>query len=302
MKEADLERVMTDFVEGRFDVLCATAIIESGLDIPRANTIVVHRADMFGLAQLYQIRGRVGRSRERAYCYLLTPPPSRMTDEARSRIEALERFTELGSGFHVASLDMEIRGAGDILGAEQSGSVSQVGLDLFLHMLEEAIAHLRGEPVVHEVDPEINVDLEVYIPEDYIDDVGLRLSFYKRLASAEDEATVHEISDEMEDRFGRLPRAATALVRVMALKPALRKLCALGCEANPRRVTLHLREDTPLDPAKVMSAIAASGGALSLTPDMKLTRRFADAEEPADAVDRIDQLLTELGKLWKDDA
>ncbi len=300
MKEGELERVMTDFVEGRFDVLCATAIIESGLDIPRANTIVVDRADIFGLAQLYQIRGRVGRSRERAYCYLLTPPPSRMTDEARSRIEALERFTELGSGFHVASLDMEIRGAGDLLGAEQSGSVSQVGLDLFLHMLEEAIAHLRGEPVVHEVDPDINVDLEVYLPEEYVDDVGLRLSLYKRLASAEDEATVNEIAEEMEDRFGRLPRPATALVRTMALKPALRALCALGCEATDKRVTLHLREDTPLDPQKVMSAIAQSGGALALTPDMKLTRRFSDVEKPGDAVDRIDQLLTELERMKKD--
>jgi transcription-repair coupling factor (superfamily II helicase) len=294
---------MTDFVEGRFDVLCATAIIESGLDIPRANTIVVDRADIFGLSQLYQIRGRVGRSRERAYCYLLTPPPSRMTDEARSRIEALERFTELGSGFHVASLDMEIRGAGDLLGAEQSGSVSQVGLDLFLHMLEEAIAELRGEPVVHEVDTEINVDVETYLPDDYVDDVGLRLSFYKRLASAADEAAVNEISEEMEDRFGRLPRPATALVRTMALKPALRAARALGCEATPRRVTLHLREDTPLDPPKVMSVIAASGGALSLTPDMRLTRRFGDEEKNGDAIDRIDQLLTELRrKMWKDDA
>jgi len=302
MKEGELERVMTDFVEGRFDVLCATAIIESGLDIPRANTIVVDRADIFGLAQLYQIRGRVGRSRERAYCYLLTPPPSRMTDDARSRIEALERFTELGSGFHVASLDMEIRGAGDLLGAEQSGSVAQVGLDLFLQMLEETIAQLRGEPVVHEVDPEINVDLEVYLPESYIDDVGLRLSFYKRLASADDEAAVHALGEEMEDRFGRLPRPATALVRSMALKPALRALRAFGCEANSKRVTLHLREDTPLDPAKVMSAIAASGGALKLTPDMKLTRRFGESEEAGDAVDRIDQVLTELGKMWKDDA
>ncbi|MBW2461176.1 MAG: transcription-repair coupling factor [Deltaproteobacteria bacterium] len=301
MKEGKLERVMTDFVEGRFDILCATAIIESGLDIPRANTIIVDRADIFGLSQLYQIRGRVGRSKERAYCYLLTPPPGRMTDEARSRIEALERFTELGSGFHVASLDMEIRGAGDLLGGEQSGAVTQVGLDIFLHMLEEAIAQLRGEPVVHEVDPEINVDLEVYLPEDYIEDVGLRLSFYKRLASAEDEQVVHELGTEMEDRFGRTPRPATALLRSMALKPALRALRVLGCEATSTRVTLHLKEDTPLDPAKVMSAIAASGGALKLSPTMKLTRRFGDHEKEGDSIERIDQLLTELAPMLKDD-
>jgi transcription-repair coupling factor (superfamily II helicase) len=151
MSEAVLERMMTDPIEGRYDVLCATAIIESGLDIPRANTIIIDRAETYGLSQLYQLRGRVGRSRERAYCYLVAPPPNAMGDEARLRVAALERFTELGSGFKVASLDLELRGAGDVLGAEQSGAVSSVGFDMFLKMLEEAIAELRGEVVTHDL-------------------------------------------------------------------------------------------------------------------------------------------------------
>ena len=176
MNEALLERVMTDFIEGRYDVLCATAIIESGLDIPRANTIIIDRADTYGLSQLYQLRGRVGRSRERAYCYLVAPPPAAMSDEARMRIAALERFTELGSGFKVASLDLELRGAGDVLGAEQSGAVSSVGFDMFLKMLEEAVAEVRGDVVTHEIDPELNLETPLLLPDDYMEDVGVRLS------------------------------------------------------------------------------------------------------------------------------
>jgi transcription-repair coupling factor (superfamily II helicase) len=296
MKEGALERVMTDFIEGRYDVLCSTAIIESGLDIPRANTMLIDRADMFGLAQLYQLRGRVGRSRERAYCYLLTPPPQRLTDEARFRIEALERFTQLGSGFHVASLDMELRGAGDLLGAEQSGSVASVGLDLFVHMLEDAVAQLRGEPNVHEVDPELNLDLEHYLPDDYIDDVGLRLSFYKRFASAPDAGAIEELAGEMEDRFGPPPPAARQLVRAMHLKPALRRIRALGCEATAQRVTFHLKEDTPLSPARVMGLVSQPRSPWKLSPDMKLTRRFEDEPEH-DAVDRAHVALDALQAL-----
>ena len=147
MSESALEETMLDFVDGRYDVLASTAIIESGLDIPRANTMVIDRADLFGLAQLYQLRGRVGRSKERAYCYLVVPPTNAMTDESRSRIEALERHTELGSGFQIASLDLEMRGAGDLLGGEQSGNVAGVGFDRFCRMLEDAVHEMKGEEV-----------------------------------------------------------------------------------------------------------------------------------------------------------
>ncbi len=224
-----LEETMLDFVEGRYDVLVATAIVESGLDIGRANTMIIDRSDLFGLAQLYQLRGRVGRSKERAYCYLVVPPQNAMTDEARSRIEALERHTELGSGFQIASLDLELRGAGDLLGGEQSGNVASVGFDLFCQMLDDAVHELRGEVVVHEVDPELSFDATAMLPEDYVGDVGVRLSLYKRLASAVDEGHVAEIASEMEDRFGPPPEDARRLVQLMALKTELRRLRVLGC-------------------------------------------------------------------------
>ena len=301
MAEGALEKVMTDFVDGRFDVLCATAIIESGLDIPRANTMIIDRADTFGLSQLYQLRGRVGRSKERAYCYLVSPPPSTMTDEARARIEALERFTELGSGFQVASLDMELRGAGDLLGAEQSGSVAAVGFEMFVHLLEDAVAELKGEPVIHDVDTELTLDVEQYLPDDYVEDVGLRLSLYKRLSGAEDEQDVQEIAQELEDRFGPPPPPAMAFVRAMSLRPRLRAYKVLGCEATSDRVTLHLREDTPLDPAKVMRLVAQPQSPWKLTPDMKLTRRFS-AQESGDAIEHASDVLRALAATLKDDA
>ncbi len=296
MSEAALERAMLDFVDGKFDVLCATAIIESGLDIPRANTMIVDRADMFGLAQLYQLRGRVGRSRERAYCYLVVPPEAQMTDESRARIEALERHTELGAGFQIASLDMELRGAGDLLGAEQSGAAATVGFDLFCQMLDDAVAQLRGEEIVHEVEPDLSFDVDALLPEAYIDDVGVRLSLYKRLASASDEAEVGELGAEMEDRFGPPPPEAKNLVELMRLKTELRRLRVLGCEASARLVTLHLRQDTPLDPAKVMQLVGKRGSPFKLTPDMRLSRRFAEGERPS-GLAAADALLAELAAL-----
>ncbi len=297
MAEGPLERVMVDFVDGKYDVLCATAIIESGLDIPRANTILIDRADLLGLSQLYQLRGRVGRSRERAYCYLIVPPEAAMTDESRARIEAIERHSELGSGFHVASLDMELRGAGELLGAEQSGVAATVGFELFCQMLDDAVHELRGEPVVHEVDPDLSFDVEALLPESYVEDVGVRLSLYKRLSSAEDEATVDELASELEDRFGPPPEEARRLVDLMRLKTELRRLRVLGCEASASRVVLHLREDTPLDPAKVMALVQRRGSPFRLTPDMRLSRRF---EGERDGIRATERLLTELAPCRRD--
>jgi transcription-repair coupling factor (superfamily II helicase) len=296
MSETSLEETMLDFVEGRYDVLVSTAIIESGLDIPRANTMIIDRADLFGLAQLYQLRGRVGRSKERAYCYLVVPPPNAMTDESRSRIEALERHTELGSGFQVASLDLELRGAGDLLGGEQSGNVASVGFDMFCRMLDEAVHEMRGLEVEHDVDTDLTFDVEALLPEDYVTDVGVRLSLYKRLASAADEAHVGEIAAEMEDRFGPPPEEARRLVKLMALKTELRRLRALGCEANGRVVTLHLREDTPLDPAKIAALIRKTKGLWKLTPDMRLSRRF----DAGDGLTNAETTLAELTACARD--
>ncbi len=295
-----LERTMLDFVAGEYDVLVATAIIESGIDIARANTILIDRADLFGLAQLYQLRGRVGRSSERAYCYLLVPPPAQISDESRSRLEALERHTELGSGFAIATLDLELRGAGELLGAEQSGFTASVGFDLFCQMLEEATRELRGEPVVPEVEPELSFDVEALVPEDYVADVGVRLSLYKRLASAADEGEVAEIAAEMEDRFGEAPREAQRLVELMRVKTELRRLRVLGIEATARTVRLHLREDTPLDPARIGVLVGRRGSPYQLTPDGRLTRRFTDPPLPADGIAAADAVLHELADCVQD--
>jgi transcription-repair coupling factor (superfamily II helicase) len=261
--------------------------------------MLIDRADLFGLAQLYQLRGRVGRSKERAYCYLVVPPPNAMTDDARSRIEALERHTELGSGFHIASLDLELRGAGDLLGAEQSGNVASVGFDMFCRMLEQAVQEMRGEEVHQEVDTDLSVDVEALLPEDYVTDVGVRLSLYKRLASAIDEAHVADIAAEMENRFGSPPEAARRLVQLMALKTELRRLRALGCEANARVVTMHLRDDTPLDPAKVAALVRGSRGAWRLTPDMRLVRRFDETVPPRDGIANAEAVLGEIADCLK---
>ena len=294
MGEAALEKTMLGFVQGEFDILASTAIIESGLDIPRANTMIIDRADLFGLAQLYQLRGRVGRSNERAYCYLLVPPASQMTEESRLRVEAMERHSELGSGLQVAKLDMEIRGTGDLLGAEQSGVVESVGFDLFCEMLEEATRELKGEEIVHAVDPELSFDVEALLPAEYVSDIGLRLSLYKRLSSALDEGDIQDLAREIEDRFGRPPGEARRLFELMRLKTHFRDLRVLSCEASKSAVTLHLREDTPLDPARLMSLVVQKGSAFRLTPEGRLTRRAQPHENVTSGLALAGKVLEEL--------
>ncbi|HSU38077.1 MAG TPA: TRCF domain-containing protein, partial [Polyangiaceae bacterium] len=294
LSEDVLERTMFGFVGGDYDVLVATAIIESGLDIPRANTIIIDRADMLGLSQLYQLRGRVGRARERAYCYLLVPPPSQLSDEARQRLEALERFSELGSGFQLATLDMELRGTGDLLGGEQSGFAATVGFELFCRMLEEATRELRGESVVHEVEPELSFDVEALLAAEYVAEVGVRLSLYKRFASAADEAEVDDLAQELENRFGPPPLEAKRFVELMRLKCELRRLRVLGCEATAKSVSFLLRDDTPLDPAKVRELVGRKRSPYRLSPDGRLTRRLLENEAAADGLVLAAKALEEL--------
>jgi len=294
LKEKNLEKIMLEFVEGEFDILCTTAIIENGLDIPRANTIIVDRADLMGLSQLYQLRGRVGRSKERGYCYLVLPPGGGLTSDARTRLEALQRYSDLGSGFQLASLDLDLRGGGDLLGAEQSGAIASVGVEMFASMLAEASAELRGEDVEPEIDPELSFDVEALLPESYVADVGVRLSLYKRLASALTHDEVATLAEEMEDRFGRPPPEARRFVQLMTIKVDLRRLRVLACEASTKSVTLHLRDDTPLDPAKVMALLANGKLPLKLTPDMRLTRRNKAGELFASGIETTQQLMRDL--------
>jgi transcription-repair coupling factor (superfamily II helicase) len=279
-----LERVMIDFVDGKHDVLVCTTIIESGLDIPRANTMLVNRADAFGLAQLYQLRGRIGRGKERAFCYLMVPPLETLSSDAKQRLQVLQRFTELGAGFQIASHDLEIRGAGDLLGAQQSGEIAAVGFDMYVKILEEAVAELRGQPIRRARDPELNVDVPAYIPDDYVPDTGQRLDLYKRLAEVEDEDGVREVLDEIADRYGALPGEVNMLGEVMVVKAYARRLGAISIDLSATRIVLALdSEATPLKPEKVLALVNKKGSPYRLTPDMRLQRSLSAGDPLAQA-------------------
>ncbi|MDB4969999.1 MAG: transcription-repair coupling factor [Myxococcales bacterium] len=293
MPSEELERVMVDFVDGKADMLLCTTIIESGLDIPRANTMFVNRADMFGLAQLYQLRGRIGRSRERAFCYLLIPPEETLSTDAKKRLAVLQRFTELGAGFQIASHDLEIRGAGDLLGAKQSGAIAAVGFETYTAMLEEAVASLKGEAIHEETDPELTCDLPGFIPDDYLPDVGQRLEFYRRLSSSRDEEEVREIVIEITDRYGPPPPEVDILADIMIVKGLGRKLGARAIELTEMRLGLMLADNTPLEPASVMRLVNAKNSPWKLTPDMRLLRTFLSAERDQ-RVQLAKKLLSDL--------
>lgn len=280
MPPEELEQVMVDFVDGRLDVLVCTTIIESGLDIPRANTMFVERADCFGLAQLYQLRGRIGRSKLRAYCYLLVPPEGALSADAKQRLAVLQKFTELGAGFQIASHDLEIRGAGDLLGAKQSGSIAAVGFETYTQILEEAVAELRGEPIARERDPELSCDLPGYVPEEYLPDTAQRLDFYKRFSTARDEEEVAELLAELRDRYGEPPDEVQLLADIMVVKGLGRRLGATAIELSETRLALALADDTPLRPEQVMRLVNAKKSPWRLTPDMRLTRHWLPGEAP----------------------
>jgi transcription-repair coupling factor (superfamily II helicase) len=274
MGEGQLEKVMLDFVERRTHVLLCTSIIESGIDIASANTMIVNRADLFGLSQLYQLRGRVGRSKERAYAYLLVPHGRAVTKDAERRLEVLQAFTELGAGFNIASHDLEIRGAGNLLGKEQSGSIEAVGFELYAQMLEEAIAEVRGEPLREEVEPDVNLPLPAYLPEMYVPDVHQRLLLYKRFSQARSADDLQDLRSELIDRFGDAPPEVDALQEVMLLKLDLRSLALRQLDAGPSRLVVTLGAEARLDPAKTAALIQKSKGLYRLTPDMKLIAKL----------------------------
>ncbi len=273
MPEGQLEKVMLDFVERRAQLLLCTSIVESGIDIASANTMIVNRADQFGLAQLYQLRGRVGRSKERAYAYLLVPQGRAVTKDAQRRLEVLQTFTELGAGFNIASHDLEIRGAGSLLGKEQSGSIEAVGFDLYAQLLEEAIAEARGEPKKQAVEPELNLPVPAYLPEHYVPDVHQRLVLYKRLAQCATPDELYDVRGELIDRFGELPDEVEHLLDVMLLRQDLRALSLRALEGGPSRLVVTLGPDAALDGGRLMSLVQRSKGLYRLTPELKLVMR-----------------------------
>jgi transcription-repair coupling factor (superfamily II helicase) len=294
MKERELEERTIAFMHGRYDVLLCTTIIESGLDNPRANTILINRADALGLAQLYQLRGRVGRSHHRAYAYLMVRSPDQLTSDARKRLEAIQDLTALGSGFRLANMDLEIRGAGNLLGGEQSGLAS-VGYETYLEMLEETMDELRGKPHFTEIDPEIRLPVPARLPEEYVAAVSQRLVLYKRLASCRDDAEVDRIRDEILDRFGPLPEVTDNLLHVIRLKIQARDLGVASLDLANGEFVLKAAENTKVDPERLLRLMTQARGGLRVTPGHKI---FAPAPGEADAAKLFDsarRLLIHLG-------
>lgn len=260
MAERELERVMLGFMRHDFDVLVATTIVENGLDIPLANTIVVDRADLYGLAELYQLRGRVGRSNRRAYAYLLVPPERELRDVARKRLAALREFSELGAGFKIAALDMELRGAGNLLGGEQSGQVAAVGFETYTQLLEEAVRKLRGEQVEDVVRTQVKLRLDFHIPASYVPEETQRLQLYKRLAAVRDDTDRDRAVAELRDRYGPLPPAVDNLLAHALLKHRAESMRIPSIERHGDRLVIKLREDSRVSAERLMRIVAATKG------------------------------------------
>jgi transcription-repair coupling factor (superfamily II helicase) len=255
MREAELEKMMLKFIRNEADVLVSTTIVENGLDIPRANTILINRADRMGLAELYQLRGRVGRSNQRAYAYLLVPTEGTLTSIARQRLAALKEFSDLGAGFRIAALDLELRGAGNLLGREQHGHIEAVGFDMYCQMMERAVAERKGEAVTLERRAALNLGQEIRIPPEYIESENLRLRIYKRIASVASEAERAEVSRELEDRFGPPPPAVANLLEYAVLKALAEKLLVATVDRRGDQVAIKFYDDTPLGPERIVKLI-----------------------------------------------
>ncbi|PLX86176.1 MAG: transcription-repair coupling factor, partial [Desulfuromonas sp.] len=271
MAEKDLENVMLDFIEGKSNLLLASTIIENGLDIPRANTIIINRADCFGLSQLYQLRGRVGRSDRRAYAYLLIPGEAALTREARERLKVLQELTELGAGFRIASHDLELRGAGDLLGGKQSGPIAAIGFELYTELLEETIDRLRGKEREEVIDPEIRLGLSAFLPEKYLPDPNQRLQFYQRMAAAEEESELFDLAEELRDRYGELPGAAELLLGTMKLRILLKQLKIELMEYDGRQLSLLFHASTQVSPDRIRQLLTEQPDRYRFSADYRMT-------------------------------
>ncbi len=295
-----LEERMSAFYDGQYGILLATNIIESGLDIPTANTIIVHRADMFGLSQLYQMRGRVGRSKVRAYAYLTYPAGQSLNKTAQKRLHVMETLDTLGAGFQLASHDMDIRGAGNLLGDAQSGHIREVGVELYQKMLEEAVAACKAGVSVEAVQsadwsPQINLGTSVLIPENYVEDLAVRMSLYRRLADMTDPQAVEAFAAELIDRFGALRPEVENLLDIVKIKIACKQLGIAKIEAGPRGAVIGFYNDAPPHPDRVLAWITTKRGLVKLRPDQKLSFMGA-LETPSQRVNAIRSLLRDLGQ------
>jgi transcription-repair coupling factor (superfamily II helicase) len=272
LSPTEVEERMSAFYDRKYDVLLSTTIVESGLDIPSANTLIVHRADRFGLAQLYQLRGRVGRSKIRAYAYLTTPADRQITETAEKRLQVLANLDSLGAGFQLASHDLDIRGAGNLLGDEQSGHIKEVGFELYQSMLEEAIMDVKSGGVEREEEfsPQINVEAPIMIPEDYVPDLDLRMGLYRRLGELEDARGVEEFAAELIDRFGPLPDETQNLLQIVETKINCRKARIAKLDAGARGAVVTFAEGGFPDLAGLLGYVDRLKGSAKLRPDSKL--------------------------------
>jgi transcription-repair coupling factor (superfamily II helicase) len=260
MGEKELESVMLKFIRDEADILVATTIVENGLDIPRANTILINRADRLGLAELYQLRGRVGRSHQRAYAYLLVPPEAALTDVARKRLSAMKEFSELGAGFRIAALDLELRGAGNMLGRQQHGHIEAIGFDLYCQMLERAVSKLKGEEAAPELRTTLSLGFDVRIPQSYIPSENLRLRTYKRISSIATDEEKQDVRRELEDRFGAPPPSVENLLEYAVLKSMCERLRISAVERQGNRIAIRFHPETPLDPAVLVKVVRSRKG------------------------------------------
>ena len=278
MNEKEMERVMLDFIDYKYDVLVATTIIENGIDIPRANTIIINRADNYGLSQLYQLRGRVGRSNRRAYAYLLIPNEQELSPIARRRLAAIREFSDLGAGFRIAALDLELRGAGNFLGGQQSGHMDALGFDLYTQMLERTVAELRGEAIDDETSVSINLGVDVAIPDDYIQDMGQRLRTYKRVSSARDEESLAGIRTETEDRYGRLPVSVEGLFAYARLRRLAEQVGVISIDKTADGLAVKLSEKARVAPERLRIFLGWRQG-VSFSPSGVLRLALNEEEE-----------------------
>ncbi len=274
MEEEELEQVMVAFYNHQIDVLLCTTIIESGIDNPRANTMFIDNAHQFGLSQLYQLRGRVGRSKERAYCYLLIPPNKRLEGDAQERLKIIQENTALGSGIRIAHHDLELRGSGNILSEDQSGHIDAVGYEMYLELLQEAIANVKGEEVVEQIEPEINVRIPALIPDAFIPDIRIRLAYYKALSEITSPEDMEKIEEELSDQFGKVPDQVLNLMGLMLIRHHCRELGVRDLSSGPKSISLAFTERTPLPPTEVVKLAQRENKKYSMTPDMRLIVRL----------------------------
>lgn len=275
MPEHELEKVMLEFFNHEIDMLVCTAIVESGMDVPRANTMFIHDSHMFGLSQLYQLRGRVGRSKQRAYCYLVLPRNKQLDKTAEERLKIIQENTALGSGIKIAQYDLELRGSGNILGEDQSGQINAVGYELYMDLLQEALAQARGEEADDiELDPEINLKIPALIPDQYIPDIRLRLSYYKALSDIESEAELEQIETELRDQFGAPPEPVLNLMGLMLIRHLCKRLKVRDISSGLKSISLHFTEKTPLKTETIISLTSRDNKKYSITPDSRLNIRL----------------------------